>query len=205
MRGGLVSRTKLNQIEDAINDHGALHGCDGLVVVDGNGIKINLGELISRLPKAGAVRRAAAQGNAPAHPQLTVRLVDANGVCYGDEFNVENIQGENWDDIVPRIAADDLLLITQADDGVWYGMGFWYPPVVRRAKAQENAPAAAVLSVKLVDGEGAVIGDPFNVSNIEGQNWNGMFPLIVSGDLLLITRTDGICYGLGFSYVGACA
>ena len=126
VRGGLLSRTKLNQLEDAINDLAALHGSDGLLVVDGNGIKLNLGQLISRLPKTGAIRRASAQENAPAHPQLTVRLVDANGLCYGDEFNVENIQGENWDDMVPLLAADDLLLITQADNGIWYGMGFWY-------------------------------------------------------------------------------
>jgi len=51
VRGGLVSRTKLNELEDAINELAALHGSDGLLAVDGNGIKINLGQLIARIPR----------------------------------------------------------------------------------------------------------------------------------------------------------
>ena len=128
IRGGLVSRTKLNELEDAINDHAALHGCDGIVVVDGNGIKLNLARLIEVLPLHPVVRRVVAQEDAPADGQLSVKLVDENDVPYGDAFDIENIQAANWEDVHPLVLIDDFILAVEIQ-GVWYGIAPGYTDI----------------------------------------------------------------------------
>ena len=76
---------------------------------------------------------------------------------------------------------------------------------IRLAKAQANAAASATLSVKLLDPAGDVIGDAFNVANIQAAHWHDLFPLISNGDNLFVVHCDGAWYGMGFAEVGACA
>jgi len=78
-----------------------------------------------RAAASSGVRRAVAQANAAASTALSVKFADAGGSEVGSAFNAYNIEGENWDDVLPLIADGDKLLVVQID-GTWYGVGFIY-------------------------------------------------------------------------------
>jgi len=72
---------------------------------------------------APAVRRVIAQEDGQAGTGLSVCFADQDGAAIGDAFDIENIQGANWDDCWPLVATDDLLLAVRVQ-GTWYGLGF---------------------------------------------------------------------------------
>ena len=210
-RGEELGATRLNELVDALNRVLALTG-DGVIAVRNNAVSLNVDKLASLLPMQ--LHRAKAQENAPADTGLSVKLVDHSGTVYGEAFDVLNLGGGNWEDLYPLVADEDLLLITRLHNA-WYAIG--YSPaltvpspaaqnVVRRAKAQEAAPADTTLSVKLLDSGGLVTGDAFTVTNINGGNWDDFLPHIASGDLLFVVNIDGTWYGMpGYDPVGLCA
>jgi len=70
---------------------------------------------------------------------------------------------------------------------------------IRRARAQEDAPGDAFLSVKLLDAAGNETGDAFDATEINGRIFTSLNPNVVTGDDLLVTEVDGTWYVLNFT------
>lgn len=134
----------------------------------------------------------------------------ASGVC-PVQINVL----DSTHDYADIADGDTAKLVSQADPGgariLWkeVGTGTLWAIIrfgeqagslsVRRARAQENAPADHRLSVKLLDGSGSETGSAFDVQEINGRNFDTLNPLVATGDDLLIAKADDTWYALNFT------
>jgi len=130
VKGEKLTVRRLQEIADAVNLLLAMHGSDGLIVVSGNSLRLDVEALLARIPKSQPIglKRVKVQANAGASTTISVKELDDDGNETGDAFNVTNLNGHNWEDCYPLLqkattnpTGHSRLLAVQFGD-VWFGV-----------------------------------------------------------------------------------
>jgi len=89
----------------------------------------------------------------------------------------------------------------------WCVIRFSKPPggsEIMRAKATAAAAASTTIAAVLLT-PGGGDGTAISVTNLNGGDWDDLFPLLAINDVFAVVQINNVWYGIGFAYVGACA
>ncbi len=211
--GKKVDADIVNKLIDRVNSLSKITGRNGIAVTTSQA-GINL---IGRVGSKGTnIRIFEVQSNDTGDGVYDCHRQIIDGSEWDDTAGVDRITEKNTDDVmvlnllehhvhatyVRQLAAGDRIAAWQStdDDGDTRWIGIPIGPYgggrIRRARAQEAAPADAYLSVKLCDQDGTEIGSAFDVyCEISGGTaLNEAIPRIADDDYLFVTNISGTWY-----------